>query len=298
MAIRISALSDPSGEEFRYRLVWLAVDETANPVGYADLVLPADVRRARPARGDLHVHPAERGRGVGTELLDTLVAAAREARRPSLRVRAELGSPGDRFLTANGLRKVLTLSYARLVLAEMDTAALREVAEAGGAGYRIAAWDGPVPEELVGPLVAARFVHEHESELGEPTAPQTAAEAADDAERLRALARAVDRRGNRLRTVVAVDQASGEVAALTELLVPASGQGEGRHRPTWVLPDHRGRGLARWIVAEALLRVRAELPELTTVITDTPDSNSPMRMINDSVGYRPMHRAADYQLDL
>ena len=37
---------------------------------------------------------------------------------------------------------------------------------------------------------------------------------------------------------------------------------------------------------------------LAGLVTDTADSNTHMRRINDALGYAPTHRALEYQLDL
>ncbi|MFF2326141.1 MULTISPECIES: hypothetical protein [unclassified Streptomyces] len=62
----------------------------------------------------------ERRRRVGSQLLDTAVAAARDNARRCVLAQAETASPGDRFLPARGFRKVLTLRFTRLPLADVD----------------------------------------------------------------------------------------------------------------------------------------------------------------------------------
>jgi hypothetical protein len=59
-----------------------------------------------------------------------------------------------------------------------------------------------------------------------------------------------------------------------------------------------GRGLARQMKAETIRLVRARFPELSGLVTDTADSNTAMRRINDGLGYAPTHRSLMYQLDL
>jgi hypothetical protein len=43
---------------------------------------------------------------------------------------------------------------------------------------------------------------------------------------------------------------------------------------------------------------RESYPELGGLLTDTADSNAPMRGINDALGYVPTHTTYEYQLDL
>jgi len=65
-----------------------------------------------------------------------------------------------------------------------------------------------------------------------------------------------------------------------------------------VLPEHRGRGLARWMKAASIRRARERHPDLAGLLTDTADSNAPMLAVNASLGYVPTHQAVEYQLDL
>ena len=119
-----------------------------------------------------------------------------------------------------------------------------------------------------------------------------------DVDRVRAAVRAIEQRGELLHTVVAVDASDGSVAGFTELVVPGDGTGEAQHYGTGVLPEHRGRGLGRWMKAESVRQARRRHPELVGLLTDTADNNHAMKNINDSLGYRPTHTALEYQLDL
>ncbi|MEU5697668.1 hypothetical protein AB0G99_02300, partial [Streptomyces aurantiacus] len=82
------------------------------------------------------------------------------------------------------------------------------------------------------------------------------------------------------------------------LVVPGDGRGDGQHYGTGVLPEHRGHGLGLWMKAESVRRARERHPELGGLLTDTADSNTHMRGINDVLGYLPTHAAVEYQLDL
>lgn len=50
--------------------------------------------------------------------------------------------------------------------------------------------------------------------------------------------------------------------------------------------------------AESIRLALRTYPELDGLLTDTADSNAPMRSINDALGYLPTHGAVEYQLDL
>ncbi|MCF6524182.1 GNAT family N-acetyltransferase [Streptomyces sp. JJ36] len=286
-------LTDPAPSATARRSVWLATDPSRNPVGTASLRLFSDPGRSRLAELDLRVHPAERRRGVGSRLLGAAVAAARADGRCGLLAEAPDGSDAAAFLAARGFRRALGLTYARLPLAEADTAALTRLAAQPCPGYRLAYWDGTVPAPLAASFAASRRAMDDMPMGGTGLNPP-----AWDVERVRAAAEAVARRGDLLSTVVALDATDGTVAGFSELVVPGDGRGDGLHHGTAVLPGHRGRGLARWMKAAVILRARERHPRLEGLCTDTADENAPMRRVNDALGYRPTHRAAHYRLDL
>ncbi|MFF1409208.1 GNAT family N-acetyltransferase [Streptomyces sp. NPDC058289] len=292
MSLRITPLTDPSHGAHSRRLAWLASDADSNPVGTAFLRL-FDGGQAHLAELTLHVHPVERRKGVGSQLLDTAVAAARDDARRCVSAQARAGSPGDHFLPAHGFRKVLTLRYARLPLADVDTIALAEVIKSPHPDYRLASWQGTVPDALAQTFAASRRAMDDM-----PMEDTDHGTTAWDVDRVRAAAKAVQQRGDLLHTVVAIDTRDGSIAGFTELVVPGNGTGDGQHYGTGVLPEHRGHGLGRWMKAESIRQARERHPDLDGLLTDTADSNTHMRHISDSLGYLPTHTTLQYQLDL
>ncbi|MFC5666591.1 GNAT family N-acetyltransferase [Kitasatospora misakiensis] len=285
MSIRITVLTDPDHGASSRRLVWLAVDGEGNPVGTASLRLFGDPGQAHLAELAVRVHPVERRKGVGSRLVEAVLAGAGAEGRRAVVAPAEGGTPGEAFLEARGFRRALTLRHARLDL----TAEVASEAEAG-AGYRLVAWDGAVPEELAESYAAARRAMD-DMPMGEVDYGTTSW----DVDRLRAVARAVEERGEHLHTVVAVAEADGSIAGFTEVVVPADGTGDGLHYGTAVLPAHRGHGLARLMKVESIRRTRGQYPGLTGLLTDTAEDNAPMRKVNEELGYRPTHETYQYQ---
>ncbi|WP_435859463.1 hypothetical protein [Streptomyces tanashiensis] len=76
------------------------------------------------------------------------MAAARDNAQRCFVAQAGAASPGEHFLPARGLRKVLTLRYSRLPLADVDIPCLAEIIERPHSGYRLASWQGTVPDDL------------------------------------------------------------------------------------------------------------------------------------------------------
>jgi GNAT superfamily N-acetyltransferase len=285
----ITALADPDRGPSSYRLAWLASDADGIPVGSAFLRVFTSPGSDHLAELEVHVHPADRRHGLGSRLLDAAVAAARDiGLRSVIAAHVDADSAGDRFLAARGLRRVLTLTYARLPLADADVAAAED-----RPGYRLVAWEGVVPDELAETFTASRRAMDDMPMDDTDYGTQTW-----DVDRVRAVALAIEKRGDHLDTVAVIDESDGTIVGFTELVVPGSGTGDGQHYGTGVLPEHRGHGLAHWMKAESIRRARLRHPELAGLLVDTADSNPYMRRINDALGYLPTHRSLLYQLDL
>ncbi|MET9382607.1 GNAT family N-acetyltransferase [Streptomyces sp. NPDC002928] len=293
MSLRITQLVDPEPGPSSRRLVWLASGVDGGPVGSAFLRLFTREGQEHLAELELAVHGSERRQGVGTRLLDAALAAARTEGRRSVVAQAEQGSPADLFLAARGFRPVLSLTYARLPLADADLTALDELADRAHPGYRLTEWEGTVPAEL-----ARTYADSRRAMDDMPMEDTDYGTVVWDVERVVAVAEAVARRGDLLHTVAAVDAADGSVVGFSELVVPGDGRGDGQHYGTAVLPEHRGHGLGRWMKAASIRRARERHPELGGLLTDTADSNAPMLAVNDALGYVPTHRSVEYQHDL
>jgi GNAT superfamily N-acetyltransferase len=283
--VRLTAVTGPHGPGV------VAAGGDGRPLGTAYVSVgdePGGV-----AEAELTVHPAERRRGVGTRLLDAAADAARErGARAMTAGPAGEGTPAEAFLTARGLRRVLTLTYVRLPLRGLGLAPLEALAHEPHPGYRLVSWEGTVPDELAGTFAASRRA------MDDMPMDDAANERQEwDVDRVRWVASVVADRGDVLMTVAAV-AADGEIAGFTELVVPGGGTGDGLHYGTGVLPAHRGHGLARWMKAEAIRAAHARFPELSGLVADTADSNGPMRRVNETLGYRPTHRSVLFQLDL
>ena len=269
--MRIIALGDVTGPG------WIAQSTESYPVGAA----------FQGAELEIQVHPASRRLGCAKLWLVGAVAVARRlARRSVVCLPVEVGSPGDAFLAARGLRRVLSLAYVRRDL-DRDLPAPVPVP-----GYRLVTWTGTVPDDLAVSFAAARRAMDDMPMDEADYTPETW-----DVERLHRVAKAVADRGDVLDTV-AVQDSAGDLVAFTELVVPGAGTGDAQHYGTGVLPEHRGRGLARWMKVVAIHRARELFPQLDGLLADTAVSNAGMRRINTELGYRPTHTAVMYQQDL
>ncbi|WP_133983832.1 GNAT family N-acetyltransferase [Kribbella voronezhensis] len=290
MSISITPLTDPDYRPFSRRIAWLASDSDGNPVGSAFLRLNSKESLAHLSELELAVHPTERRRGIGSELLAVAAAAGREHEVRTILADATVESPGDHFLRSRGFTVGLTLIFARLSLSEASPAALSPAAPPG---YRLESWSGVVSDELVETYADARTAMD-DAPVGDISyGPEIW-----DVDRVRHVAKVVEDRGEHLLTVSAIEQATGKIVGFTELVVPADGKGDAQHYGTAVLPEHRGHGLSLWMKADCIRRTRSAYPDLAGLLTDTVDTNAPMQRINTALGYQETHRTHRYTLDL
>ncbi|MET7283996.1 GNAT family N-acetyltransferase [Kribbella sp. NPDC005582] len=287
MTIKLTPLTDPRVLPASRRIAWLASAPDGSPIGSAFLRLHTREAMAHLAELQLTVHPAERRRGVGTQLLYAALTAARDQNVRVVVTDVAANAPAGAFLAHHGFTVGLTLIYTRL-----DLATTVEPVPAPP-GYRLVTWQGVVPDELAESFTNAR--------TGMDDAPTGGIDYGSDpwdVERTRHAAAVIQERGEYLMTAAAVDESSGEVVAFTEVVVPSDGTSDAQNYSTAVLPAHRGRGLARWLKAEQTRWVRATFPNLRGLLTDTVDTNHAMRRVNEALGYLPTHTTNRWMIDL
>ena len=65
---------------------------------------------------------------------------------------------------------------------------------------------------------------------------------------------------------------------------------------TGVHPDHRGRGLGKWLKAAMLVYIHGRYPEATWIVTGNANSNDPMLGINHKLGFKKHKGGTAYQI--
>jgi GNAT superfamily N-acetyltransferase len=286
LSIRLIPLTDPDIRPFSRRIAWIAVEPDGTPVGSAFLRLDSRPSTAHLAELELTVHPAERRRGIGSQLLGAVVSAAREHKVRSVLADVGVESVGDHFLRHHDFGIGLTLIYTRLDL----SAPTPDVAEVPG--YRLVSWEGVVPDDLLQSFTDARKAMDDA-----PSGNISTGADVWDVERTRHTAQVIAERGDHLSVVAAVDR-SGRIVGFTEVVVPGDGHGDGQHYGTAVLPAHRGHGLARWMKAAQIRKTRQRFPALEGLLADTVDTNTAMRRTNAHLGYQPGYQVHRRKLDL
>jgi len=277
------------------QLRWVARDAGAL-VGCGFLELEYTESNRHLAWCDVAVRADARRRGVGSLLLDEVIAAARNDDRTVLGVTVsglEPGGDNDPFVVAKGFEKRLIERRSRLLTAELDRSMLEEWvtrANERAGEYSLIAFDDGCPDELLEAYVGVIDVMN--------TAPREDLDMEDEhytAERVREReARERTRRMHRL-TLLARHDPSGELAGFTEI-ESADWMGDLAWQDgTAVDPKHRDKGLGRLLKATMALRLLDEFPHVARVDTWNAGSNRPMLGINIAMGFKPVRYYGDWQ---
>jgi RimJ/RimL family protein N-acetyltransferase len=263
--------------------VWVAADDDGAVVGYYRLNLP-DLENLDKAFGGPTVHPAERRRGIGRELLRHEGARAEAHGRSLFGAEATAGSAGDAFAQAVGARldleEVRRIQYLRDITPG-TVAALRASAEQAAAGYSLVTWTGPMPEEYYGPMaeVLNAFNDAPHGTHEEPVIW--------DADRVRERTGIFQQAGvTRGYGVAAVHDADGAMAAFTGVVVDPDEPEWGLQQLTAVTRPHRGHRLGLLVKTVMLELLASAEPKLDRIETGNAATNEHMIAVNEQLGYQ------------
>jgi GNAT superfamily N-acetyltransferase len=271
------------------RICWVAED-AGKIVGYASVLLLGDIGVV-----DVWVHPAARRRRAGRALLEALARRAHAEGFSSVGVEVVGGTPAVEFYEALGFRCAYVETRSVLDLSKVDWLALGEMARGIAAGYRVEFYPGGPPEELLEAYAQAKA----ESRVGDDEAGDLELRPSSyDPQRLRDSLDTLHRRGLKPYIVLAIHEASGAVAGLTEVVVPAQRPARADQYDTIVVPAHRGYGVPRAIKARMLFELRAAEPGLVDVQTWNAQVNEPLLKVNAELGFQPDREWREYEADV
>lgn len=269
------------------RICWLSLED-GQPIGHANLLLLTDIGVI-----EAYVHPAARNRGIGRALVAAAARRAYEEGVGSIGVEAIGDTPAVKFWESLGFRCAYVERRSILDLSSVDWERIGGMAATVPDGYRIEHHPAGLPKQLLEPYAAAK-ASRREAVAGEPELHPSSY----DAQRLADSLDTLNRRGMKPYLVLAVHDQSGEVAALTELVVPAQHPSRGDQYDTIVVPDHQRLGLEQAIKARMLLELRGVEPRLTEVQTWNALENNPMAEVNAALGFRPDREWYEYEADV
>jgi GNAT superfamily N-acetyltransferase len=271
------------------RACWVAPDPHDDRLlGQANVLLMDDIGVI-----DLIVHPDARGQGIGSALLLAVARRAHDEGIPSLGVEAIGDTPSIAFYERHGFRWAYAEIRNVLDLASVDWLKLGGMAQGIGAGYRVEYYPGGPPEHLFASYAAAK-----ESVRDDGDGDLDLRPSSYDPERLRASLATLNGRGLKPYIVLAMHESTGDVAGLTEVVVPRQRPGRADQYDTIVVPEHRGNGIGRAIKARMLFELRAAEPKLAEVQTWHALEKDPMLKVNADLGFQPDREWREYEADV
>lgn len=248
---------------------------------------------------------AERGRGLGSQLMTVLTDAARQAGATTLQAgtyHADLdseprlaspagpgsipaGAPTTKFLLAKGFRlgQVEIMSACDLPVPDDLLTGLLGAARPAD-DYELVDWTGPTPEDLVDGYARLRTA----VSTAVPSGELTEEEQVWDADRVRNRDERNVLAGLITHVSVARHRPTGDLVAFTGLSRPAAADGRAVNQGyTMVLPDHRGHNLGLRIKINNLRRLMGVDHRAARIITGNAGENEAMLRINRALGFRP-----------
>jgi GNAT superfamily N-acetyltransferase len=241
---------------------------------------------------EIAVRPGLRRRGLGRQLLAVAVRRAYLEGFSSIGVEAIGGTPAIAFYESLGFEREYVETRSVLNLATVDWPVLHEMADGIAAGYRVEYHPGGPPETVLESYAQAKADAQRDDDDLD-LAPRSS-----DPQRLRDSLDTLHRRGLKPYIVLAIHEASGEVAGLTEVVVPAQHPERADQYDTIVVREHRGYGIDRAIKARMLFELKDAEAGLLEVQTWNAQHNESMLKVNAELGYQADRDWYEYGADV
>jgi len=274
------------------RISWVAEDDRlpegeSRIFGHVSILLLGDIGVL-----EVLVDPQLRRRGLGEQLVGVAARRAYLEGFSSIGVEVIGDTAAIGFYQALGFEQEYVETRSVLTLAKLDWEALGKMAAGISSGYRVEYHPGGPPDELIEAYAQAKLeAQSDDDELD--LAPRSS-----DPQRLRDSLETLHRRGLKPYIVLAIHEATGVVAGLTEVVVPAQHPERADQYDTIVVRDHRGYGIDRAIKARMLFELRTAEPGLREVQTWNAQHNESMLKVNAELGFQPDRDWYEYGADV
>jgi GNAT superfamily N-acetyltransferase/predicted GNAT family acetyltransferase len=273
------------------RISWVAEDDRV-PEGESEIFAHVSILLL----GDigvleLLVKPGLRRRGLGRQMVAMAARRAYLEGFSTIGVEVVGGTPAIAFFESLGFEREYVETRSVLNLASVDWQSLGEMANGIAPGYRVEYHPGGPTEALIEAYAEAKLEAQVDDDLD--LAPRSS-----DPQRLRDSLQTLHKRGHKPYIVLAIHEATGVVAGLTEVVVPAQHPERADQYDTIVVRDHRGYGIDRALKARMLFELRAAEPELREVQTWNAHNNESMLKVNAELGYQPDRDWFEYGADV
>lgn len=246
--------------------------------------------------GRIHVHPEHRGNGHARSLATVMFDELEDGGRKRFDTWVKVGHPAESLCKALGLNAVYTDKRSRLYISDLDHDLMRswiKGAAERASEYELKYYLSPIPDEIIDEMCRMAEVMN--------TAPREDFEAEDEVATpglWREYEESVAVKKTQLHNMVAVHKPTGQFAGYTQINTQDLQPDLAWQWDTGVHPDHRNKGLGRWLKAAMIEHIVAEYPEVARVDTENAASNEPMLNINVTMGFKPVHLSQVWQGDL
>lgn len=276
---------------------FIARDEDGRLVGRAFCLVIRIGENEHNAQSHIEVRPEHRRRGLGRRLLAELLGAA-EAKGATMLVgfSSDRVPAGGEFARRFGAELGQEGHENRLDLRSVDRGLVESWVAEGpvrAPGYSLTFVDGPVPDEIIDKVCEAFDVMN--------TAPRDDLDQEDihmNPELFREYEKQVLGVGGRRWALYMRHEADGRFVGFTDVSWHPDHPQIVSQGGTAVEPGHRGHALGKWLKAEMVRRILADLPEATFISTTNADSNDAMLGINRQLGFGPHASTFVWQLPL
>jgi GNAT superfamily N-acetyltransferase len=285
--LRVDLLRDDPGE----RVVPLVAVEDGEVVGAGAVYLPlADNRNFAWLMP--WVEPAPRQQGIGSALVEEMLAICQAESRPDVLIEAcvsfERRDDHPYLAFAKKLGFALATTDVRRQLDLPVDGAFLDALIAESAphhhGYGFAEFDGSIPDALLPSLCETRNRLSVDAPSGD-----VRFEKEQETPELYRHREATFRAQGRVRLTTVAIAADGDVVAFTDLVLPQAPSPEVWQWGTLVRAEHRGHRLGVAIKARALKELQARVgPDRTRIDTQNSEQNPWMVSINERLGFRPL----------
>lgn len=242
----------------------------------------------------IEVHPDHRRRGLGKKLLARAIEQCGEGPRLILEGWTMSRVPaGAAFAERIGAKPGLRMRESQLDLRTIDRALIERWSAIDPAGYRIEWIGNETPDHLMENYVAAaRAIN---------TMPREDLQVEDwkiTPETMREWERITRERGQEHRLALVIEESTGASAAFTDVFFDPRVPSVIHQGGTATIPEHRGKGIGKWIKARMAQRLVADLPEARYIRTGNAGTNEAMLAINVAMGFKPVWESVIWQIPL
>ncbi len=248
------------------------------------------------AWGWVYVHPHHRGSGYGREVATPMFDAAEEGNRTRFGCTVNENRPEETLLRRGGLRLVYRERLSRLSFQDLDWDLMESwVAHAveRAPDYELLFLPSPIEDEYLEAYCELALVMntapledlQEEHEILTP-------------EMWRDIESKTRLRGQDVLTYVARHKPTGRFVGYTNVSYHRLQPDLVEQWDTGVDPDHRNKGIGRWVKAAMALKLRDEFPHVRRIDTHNAGSNEPMLNINIEMGFKPVRTQNVWQGDV